>query len=339
MGRGARIALVCGVAGLILGSAFYVFVVNSGSPFGGPSGPDFDRDGIPDATDSDDDNDGMPDAWESQYGLNPQNPADGSSDPDHDRLQNAREYEKRSVPTDPDTDDDGPIDGVDVDPAVDVVVAFQYTKFRVEDPIDVGTEGDLYFTISMDNTVQLTSRVIYFDTNAADIPADFTVIFNVPDDQRTVHLRTTWMDKDLLFDDEMDVSGIGNALDVDYDLVTHAWTGDVSGGVSSGNDDGSTTVDEDDITVWFEIFDAVNHPDEINEVLEGQGSSHGTQDFSQATRALGHFILDTLIQWALDHPSFFLRYGSWGALVAGGLEILAIAVKFYRLYFLQNDDK
>jgi len=158
-------------------------------------------------------------------------------------------------------------------------------------------------------------------------------------DQRTVHLRTTWMDKDLLFDDEMDVSGICNALDVDYDLVTHAWTGDVSGGVSSGNDDGSTTVDEDDITVWFEIFDAVNHPDEINEVLEGQGSSHGTQDFSQATRALGHFILDTLIQWALDHPSFFLRYGSWGALVAGGLEILAIAVKFYRLYFLQNDDK
>jgi hypothetical protein len=259
-------------------------------------------------------------------------------DGDADQLTNAREYATRAVPTDPDTDKDTVIDGIDIDPAVDAIVAFQFTRFRVEDPIDIGTQGDLYYTISMGDA-QLTSSVIYYDTNEADIPVDYTAIFNAPDDVTTVHLRTTWIDKDLLFDDEVDVSGIGNALDVDYSFVTHTWTGDDSDGVSSGNDDGSTTWDEDDVTIWYRIFDNIGHPDEVNEVLAAQGSENGVQDFSQAVRALGHFILESVVDWALDHPGFFLQYGPWGALVASGLNVLALAVKFYRLYFLQNDDR
>jgi len=300
---------------------------------------DSDHDGIPDDRDPDDDNDSMPDDWEIAYGLNPRDASDAQLDGDNDQLRNADEYAKRSIPTDPDSDDDGPIDGLDIDPAVDVVVAFQYTRFQVEDPIDVGTQGDVYFVIGIVGVVELTSSVIYYDTDAADIPVDFTCMFNVPDDEAVVHFRTTWMDRDLLFDDELDASGIGNALDVNYSLLTHTWSGDDSDGMASGNDDGSTTWDEDDITVWYTIFDSVNRPDEINEVLSGMGSEQGVQDFSQAVRTMGHVILEQLVAWALDHPEFFGRFGDWGALVAAGLTILAIVVKYYRLVFLQNDDR
>lgn len=338
MRRGAIVLFVGLAAVLLISTAFYFAVVqDDGSS--DASEPDFDGDGIPDRIDSDDDNDSMPDEWEIQYALNPLDASDAFGDGDGDLLQNKDEFAKRASPRNPDSDGDGPIDGLDIDPAVDIVVAFQYTRFRVEDPIDVGTEGDVYFTISMNGAVELTSRVIYFDTDAAEIPADFTAVFNVPDDFSIVHFRTTWIDKDLFFDDELDASGVGNAVDVDYSLITHTWTGDTDDGIVSGNDDGSTGVDEDDITLWFTIFDAVGRPDEIEAILSDMGSDVGLLDFSVSVRALGHMILDDFIQWALDHPTFFARFGGWGALAAAGLQVLALAVKFYRLHFLQNDDR
>ena len=303
--------------------------------------PDFDRDGIPDDQDPDDDNDGMTDVWESKHALDPRDPTDASQDGDRDELQNSDEFARRSDPRDSDSDDDGPIDGRDVDPAVDTVVAFQYTRFQVEDSIDVGTQADVYFRIGVIGSlsVELTSSVIYYDTDAADVPADFTTMFNVPDDVPVIHFRTTWMDRDLFFDDELDVSGTGNALDVNYSLTSHTWSGDDSDGVASGDDDGSTTWDEDDITVWYRIFDSINRPDEINEVLDGMGTDHGVQDFNQAVRTMGHVILEKFIEWALAHPGFFGRFGAYGSLITAGLTILAIAVKYYRLVFLQNDDR
>jgi hypothetical protein len=300
---------------------------------------DFDDDGIGDNSDPDDDNDSMPDTWETSNNLNPKYAADGTRDEDNDQLVNAQEYSKRSDPRDPDTDVDSVIDGLDIDPAVDTIVVFQYTRFKVEDPIDIGTEGDVYFMISMNDEADLTSSVILYDTNAADVPADFTAVFNVADNVDTVYFRSTWFDRDFMFDDKLDVSGIGTALDVNYSLNNHAWWGDDSDGVVSGNDDGSTTWDEDDITVWYQIYDSVAHPDQIESILASMGSESGTEDFNQAVRAMGHVILEQLVQWALDHPDFFAEYGSWGALIAAGLQVLAIVVKFYRLFFLQNDDK
>lgn len=337
MRRGVVVLSVGLVVALLGTGTLYFAMLRGNSPINGA--PDFDGDGIPDQTDADDDNDSMPDDWEIQNSMNPRDAADASGDGDGDGLRNAGEYAKRANPRDPDSDDDGPIDGRDIDPAVDIVVAFQYTRFRVEDEIDVGTEGDVYFVISMNEVVELTSRVIYFDTNSADVPADFTAVFDIADDAATVHFRTTWIDKDLFFDDELDASGQGNAVDVDYSLLTHAWTGDTNDGVISGDEDGSTGVDEDDVTLWFTIFDAVGHPSEIESVLSEMGSDQGLADYSVSVRALGHLILDDFVQWALDHPSFFANYGSWGALAASGLQILALAVKFYRVYFLQNDDR
>ncbi|MDG1852950.1 MAG: hypothetical protein P8I97_02215, partial [Verrucomicrobiales bacterium] len=59
----------------------------------------------------DSDNDGLPDAWEEQFFDNlEQGPED---DPDNDGSTNMDEFERGTIPNDPDTDDDGLNDGVE----------------------------------------------------------------------------------------------------------------------------------------------------------------------------------------------------------------------------------
>ncbi len=53
---------------------------------------DFDGDGTPDSTDTDDDNDGITDVWETANGLDPMDPSDASADPDGDGKTNLQEY-------------------------------------------------------------------------------------------------------------------------------------------------------------------------------------------------------------------------------------------------------
>ena len=49
----------------------------------------------------DTDNDGMPDSWESQYGLNPNDPSDAALDLDGDGIGNYGEYRAGTDPSDP----------------------------------------------------------------------------------------------------------------------------------------------------------------------------------------------------------------------------------------------
>ena len=66
------------------------------------------------AGDADRDGDGMPDSWEESHGLDPDDPADASHDPDEDDLVNRDEYAYSGDPNAPDTDDDGLRDGAEV---------------------------------------------------------------------------------------------------------------------------------------------------------------------------------------------------------------------------------
>lgn len=63
----------------------------------------------------DSDSDGMPDDWENQYTfLDPYEPSDAAQDYDGDRLPNSEEYIHGTDPSDPDSDDDGYMDGAEV---------------------------------------------------------------------------------------------------------------------------------------------------------------------------------------------------------------------------------
>ncbi len=76
------------------------------------------------------DGDGMYDTWEQAHGID-----DPLADPDNDGLDNATEFQGKALggfstdPTDPDTDDDGVLDGDDCDPL---------NRFRSADCDDLG---------------------------------------------------------------------------------------------------------------------------------------------------------------------------------------------------------
>ncbi len=95
-----------------------------------PRSRDTDRDGIPDADEEvpgaaavDTDGDGMPDSWETEHGLDLNDPNDTGLDADSDGLTNAEEYNNNSDPNNSDSDSDGILDGNDDTPAGEDVAA------------------------------------------------------------------------------------------------------------------------------------------------------------------------------------------------------------------------
>ncbi|UCE74526.1 MAG: hypothetical protein JSV56_02155 [Methanomassiliicoccales archaeon] len=285
----------------------------------------------------DKDGDGMLDEWELLYGLNPSDPTDAHLDPDNDGLDNLEEHGTRTVPTDPDTDDDEAKDGEDVDPLIDSVVVVQFTHYKMEDPGDIGTEVDVYFKIRL-NDVELTSDIIHYDTDEGDIPLDFSTFYDMPDDTAIVGITFSWFDDDLFFDDKLDCSGTGDSCDLVYSIENHSWWGDTNNGTTSGEYDGSTDTDEDDVTIEFTIFDSVGNADEIEAILNNSGSDNGMEDFNELVRYHGHVILNNVIQWCLDNPEKFLYKGGWSTILGIGLIILGIAIYLYEDYHLQNED-
>lgn len=77
----------------------------------------------------DSDGDGLPDAWETQFGLDPANPADAAGDLDFDTLSNLQEFELGTDPTEIDSDGDLLTD----DDEVNLVLT---------DPTQSDTDGD-----------------------------------------------------------------------------------------------------------------------------------------------------------------------------------------------------
>jgi uncharacterized protein (DUF1800 family) len=63
---------------------------------------------------ADADSDGMPDTWETTYAFNPASATDAASDADSDGLTNLKEFLSGTSPRDPDSDDDGANDGIEI---------------------------------------------------------------------------------------------------------------------------------------------------------------------------------------------------------------------------------
>jgi hypothetical protein len=90
-----------------------------------------------DLASGDADTDGLPDWWETFYGFNKNDPADAAQDPDNDGLTNLAEYQKKTLPLNPDTDGDGFKDGVETSTGFWTSVTDTGT-----DPLNPDMDGD-----------------------------------------------------------------------------------------------------------------------------------------------------------------------------------------------------
>lgn len=123
---------------------------------------DNDSDGIADSVDTDDDNDGLPDLYEARYGLDHLLAADADYDLDADSLTNMEEYTLGTNPNDPDTDDDGVLDGFDAAPLdasvfatdgiVDVLVIDDVSGDNLQDYVLIYTDSQGYASAEVINT-------------------------------------------------------------------------------------------------------------------------------------------------------------------------------------------
>ena len=106
----------------------------------------------------DTDGDSIGDAWETEHGLNPNDPTDAGLDSDGDGLTNFEEFQTGTDPQNPDTDGDGAQDGEEVN--------------RGADPLNSAS----VFEINQNCTVSVLNRTVQASPNGSfnlsNIPAD-----------------------------------------------------------------------------------------------------------------------------------------------------------------------
>ena len=131
----------------------------------------------------DSDGDGLPDAWENAWGLNKYDPNDASIDSDGDGLANTEEFFIGSNPSNRDTDEDGLIDGGEV-------------NYHHTDPNSADTDGDGF---NDGNEVANHSDPL----SSASVPKVFRVAHrnlyctfppDRPDSEVEIDERCTWSD-------------------------------------------------------------------------------------------------------------------------------------------------
>jgi len=109
---------------------------------------------------SDSDGDGIPDYWETRYGLNPNSAADAALDLDNDGSSNLQEFQRGTLPNNPDTDGDGVKDGAETKTGVWVSASNTGT-----DPLKVDSDGD-----GLSDGVETGTGVFVSATNTGSNP-------------------------------------------------------------------------------------------------------------------------------------------------------------------------
>jgi len=201
----------------------------------------------------DTDGDGMPDSWETENGLDPDDPSDRNTDADGDGLSNFEEYQLGTDPQNPDTDGDGVPDGLDLIPKADAGIWVRIDSIRIKDFVDFPRKP----------TGQIFARIYVDDILAGDIPAEpaeldidkvynvnWSIYYNVSDD-RSHKVRIELYDKDVLGEEILDINGDSPSKDASgyyLEINYYLGTGDVGRfqtGTSDGSNDGNSGFSDD----------------------------------------------------------------------------------------------
>lgn len=134
--------------------------------------------------DTDIDEDGMPNEWELSYGLNIADPSDADADPDQDGASNALEFINATSPLNPDTDNDGVLDGSDNEITGSGTIAFTLSETQVNE-----NDGTLSLTLQRTEGFigQVTVKVEFSDDTAVlnqDYASNETELVFLEDDKQ-----------------------------------------------------------------------------------------------------------------------------------------------------------
>jgi hypothetical protein len=214
---------------------------------------DSDGDGIGDNSDhapyADADGDGYPDSEDAF----PQDPKEWQ-DSDSDGLGDNGERWPM------DTDGDGFADAIDFYPSEDMSIVLNVTGIGVEDETDVlDDNAEVYLVLDidgvqegrLDNVGEAWSCAV-----GSTMAVNESYRFNADDNRRYTNFEITMVDDDLVSNDIMDIDGssrTGRTLNVTYDIVNGSWRGNDIGGVADGSLDGTSSLDDDDGMVAFDL--------------------------------------------------------------------------------------
>jgi len=203
----------------------------------------------------DSDKDGMPDVWEDEHGLNPDDPTDRTTDPDGDGLQNYEEYVRDTDPNNPDTDQDGISDGLDLIPLHDAAINIRINELRIWDPIDGLFDRDIQ------DPAEATFDIYVDGDFVGELPAtgpdevsidtmttlNWSITVNVSDD-RSHEVRIELYDDDTIGRDLLDINGLDDqdeGLTITYYLGAET-IGRTQTGEGDGYLDGNDTLFQDE---------------------------------------------------------------------------------------------
>ncbi|MCJ7570600.1 MAG: PKD domain-containing protein [Candidatus Thermoplasmatota archaeon] len=168
--------------------------------------------------------------------------------------------------TDPDDDNDGYLDNVDLFPKKDAKIQITLKKFKVIDEVDLSPNNlsaQVYFKISINDIVIATatpSNLGFWDVDLGELKTiDWIVVYNCSDNVQIQKINIAMYDKDQVFDDTLDIDGHDSTmgLTINYEFgpnVSGQWTGDDVDGITDGSDDGTQKTDDDDAYLEYGII-------------------------------------------------------------------------------------